>query len=616
MTEVTEFEQKQYSLKDVSIFKGISRFLKPYLKFFVFILILDIFVNASFNLEPLITKSMVDFLTNIEEGASTTSSMKTIAIYVIADFSLWIIGGIGGYYVSLSLKKIGQKVIRDMRNEMFDHILSLSQKQLRQLKVGSYVTRVTNDTQNLSSLFTDILPQLLRAFLSLVIIIFTTFVVTATEGVFYFGFLFLAYIPVVFTISYLFTAKAKKFYRLEKKSISEMNSFLSETFQGIRVIKTYEREEKKEAEFAEKNKDIYSSFLHSQRLFAIFYPFMYLLQISCVVLVIAIAIPNIRQPGSTNGILIGTFQMLYSYSTQFFQPIQTITNLINQIQSILTSAERIQIVLNQEIEIEDKEGALDVPTFKGKIEFRHVYFSYDNTHDVLHDVSFVIEPGQSAAFVGATGAGKSTIMSLLSRTYEITSGSILIDDIDIRDYSLSCLRRNIGVMQQDVFLFSGTIEDNISLGDETVPESEILEACKEVGANGFIERLPEKYKTPVKEKGANFSAGERQLISFARTLVYSPSMVLLDEATANIDTETENIIQSSMEKIKKIGTMVIVAHRLSTIKNCDIIFVVDTGVIKESGNHQELLKNKGIYYNLYRLQNMERNLGKEVNEND
>ena len=336
---------------------------------------------------------------------------------------------------------------------------------------------------------------------------------------------------------------------------------------------------------------------------------MYLLQISCVILVIAIAIPNIRLKGMTTGIKIGTFQMLYSYSTQFFQPIQQITNLLNQIESIITSAERIEIVLQQEIEIEDKEGAIDVPEFKGKIEFRHVSFAYEKGHDVLHDVSFVINPGQSAAFVGATGAGKSTIISLISRTYEITSGAILIDDINIEEYSLTCLRRNIGVMLQDVFLFSGTITDNITLGDEKVKEDDVIKACKEVGADTFISRLPEGYMTPVKEKGANFSAGERQLISFARTLVYSPSMVLLDEATANIDTETENIIQTSLEKMKKIGTMLIVAHRLSTIKDCDIIFVVDKGVIKESGNHQQLLQNHGLYYNLYRLQNMERNLG-------
>ena len=388
-----------------------------------------------------------------------------------------------------------------------------------------------------------------------------------------------------------------------------MNSFLSENFQGIKVIKTYDREEKKVQEFKKKNEDIYSSFLHSQRLFAFFYPFMYLLQISCVILVIAIAIPNIRLKGMTTGIKIGTFQMLYSYSTQFFQPIQQITNLLNQIESIITSAERIEIVLQQEIEIEDKEGAIDVPEFKGKIEFRHVSFAYEKGHDVLHDVSFVINPGQSAAFVGATGAGKSTIISLISRTYEITSGAILIDDINIEEYSLTCLRRNIGVMLQDVFLFSGTITDNITLGDEKVKEDDVIKACKEVGADTFISRLPEGYMTPVKEKGANFSAGERQLISFARTLVYSPSMVLLDEATANIDTETENIIQTSLEKMKKIGTMLIVAHRLSTIKDCDIIFVVDKGVIKESGNHQQLLQNHGLYYNLYRLQNMERNLG-------
>ena len=609
MSEDKTIEQKQYSLKDIAIFKRIYRFFKPYLRVFILILLLDLFVIACFNLEPLIAKGMIDFLSSVERGNDVKESMKIITFYICLDMGAWFFAGLGGYFVSLKLKKLGQRVIKDMRDEMFDHILSLSQKQLRQLKIGSYVTRVTNDTQNLSTLFSDILPQFLRAFLSLCIIIVTTFIVTSKEGVSYFGLLYLAYLPIVFFLSYLFRKKAKKYYRKEKKSISEMNSFLSENFQGIKVIKTYDREEKKVQEFKKKNEDIYSSFLHSQRLFAFFYPFMYLLQISCVILVIAIAIPNIRLKAMTTGIKIGTFQMLYSYSTQFFQPIQQITNLLNQIESIITSAERIEIVLQQEIEIEDKEGAIDVPEFKGKIEFRHVSFAYEKGHDVLHDVSFVINPGQSAAFVGATGAGKSTIISLISRTYEITSGAILIDDINIEEYSLTCLRRNIGVMLQDVFLFSGTITDNITLGDEKVKEDDVIKDCKEVGADTFISRLPEGYMTPVKEKGANFSAGERQLISFARTLVYSPSMVLLDEATANIDTETENIIQTSLEKMKKIGTMLIVAHRLSTIKDCDIIFVVDKGVIKESGNHQQLLQNHGLYYNLYRLQNMERNLG-------
>ncbi len=596
-------EIKQYSLKDTKILKGLLGYIKPYRNWFLGIISLDVFVNAAFSLDPLIVKYMMDLLDSLD--TLTKDPLLTVSSIIMLDVALWIIGSFGGYYVNLSLKKIGQKVVKNMRDDLFSHVLSLSLSDLRKLKIGSYVTRITNDTQNISSLFSDILPQFLRALLSLFIIIVTTFVVTHL-----YGFIFIAYIPIVFAISYFFRKKSRTYYRGEKKAISEMNSFLSEAFQGVKVTKTYNRENKKQEEFRRKNENIRTTFVKSQNLFAFYYPFMYLLQISCVIIVFSFCIPNISTDNGVTGITLGTFQMLYSYSSQFFQPIQTITQLMNMLQQTISSAERILVVLNEKEEAKEKEGLIEVDSFKGKIEFRHVYFAYENDDYVLKDVSFVINPGETAAFVGATGAGKSTIISLISRTYDVSKGEILIDDIPIEQYSLKCLRKNIGMMLQDVFIFSGNIKDNISLGNKDVKDDEIYSACKYVGADTFIEKLPEGYETKVSERGANFSAGERQLISFARTLVYSPSLMLLDEATANIDTETENIIQTSLEKMMKIGTMLIVAHRLSTIKNCDMIFVVDKGVIKERGNHQQLLQNHGLYYNLYRLQNMERNLGK------
>lgn len=595
-------EMKQYSLKDTKILKGLLSYIKPYKKWFIFIILFDIIVNTAFSLDPLILRYMLDLLTNLD--VLKTNPLLTVTGIILIDVCLWIFGAFGGYYVNLSLKKIGQKVVKDMRDDLFSHVLSLSLSDLRKLKIGSYVTRITNDTQNISSLFSDILPQFLRALLSLFIIIFTTFIVTHL-----YGFIFLAYIPVVFVISYFFRKKSRTYYRGEKKAISGMNSFLSEAFQGVKVTKTYNREEKKQMEFKRKNEEIRSTFVKSQNLFAFYYPFMYLLQISCVVIVFSFCIPNISLDGVT-GITLGTFQMLYSYSTQFFQPIQTITQLMNMLQQTISSAERILVVQDEKEEAKEEEGLVNVDSFKGKIEFKHVYFAYEKDDYVLKDVSFVIEPGQTAAFVGATGAGKSTIISLISRTYDISKGEILIDDIPLEKYSLECLRRNIGMMLQDVFIFSGNIKENISLGNTDVKDEEIYSACRYVGADSFIEKLPNSYETKVSERGENFSAGQRQLISFARTIVYHPTMVLLDEATANIDTETENIIQSSLEKMRSIGTMIIVAHRLSTIKNADKIFVVSKGQIIEQGNHQELLKLKGNYYNLYRLQNMEQNLGK------
>ena len=312
---------------------------------------------------------------------------------------------------------------------------------------------------------------------------------------------------------------------------------------------------------------------------------------------------------------IGDFNLLYSYSTQFFSPIQTITQLLNQFQSILSSAERTEAIAEIEPEIIDDDDSINVDKFHGKIEFKHVYFAYENDDYVLKDVSFIIYPGQTAAFVGATGAGKSTIISLISRVYDANKGEILIDDIDIKKYSLECLRRNIGIMLQDVFLFSGTISSNISLDAKGITDNDVINACKYVGADNFIERLPKKYSEKVTERGENFSAGQRQLISFARTLIYHPSMILLDEATANIDTETESLIQSNLVKMREIGTMIIVAHRLSTIKHADIIFVVNKGEIIERGNHQDLLKLKGTYYNLYRLQNMAKKVGQLLETN-
>lgn len=610
MTEFEEeLETKQYSIKDTRLLKSFMKYIKPYLKLFISILLLDVVVDALFTVEPVVINYLLSALQKFTEGlVSKEETMKQVYILMGIDASMMIVASLGAYFVNIGLKKIGQYVIRDFRNDLFAHVLSFSQKQLRSLPIGSYVTRITNDTQTLSSFFSDVLPQMLRAILTLIIIVCTTFVM---EG--FYGFIFLGFLPVVFVISYFFRKKAKKYYRSEKKSISQMNSFLSESFQGVSVIKTYNREDKKDQEFAVKNNNIFNAFLKSQDLFAIFYPMMYLLQMICILIILGIGIPKV----AAGIILIGDLNMLYSYSTQFFSPIQTITQLLNNLQSIISSGERTQAIMDMKPEITSDEESIDVKSFKGKIEFKHVYFAYEKNDYVLKDVSFVIEPGKTAAFVGATGAGKSTIISLISRTYEANKGEILIDDIDVRDYSLKCLRRNVGVMLQDVFLFSGNIKDNISLEDENLDDKTIIEGAKDVGADIFINRLPKKYEEKVSERGKNFSAGQRQLISFARTLVYKPSLVLLDEATANIDTETENIIQKSLEKMRTIGTMVIVAHRLSTIKNADVIFVVSHGKIIEQGDHQELLKKRGTYYNLYMLQNTERSVGlsttKEIN---
>ena len=591
-----ELDTKQFTLKDLGILKQFGKYFAPYKKEFLIILFVSIITTFLFNIEPLIMRLLLNALNN----PSQDNLPLVIILLVLGDAFAMFFSAITNYFLNLKLKKLGQSIVFDIRNKLFTHILSFSQGQLKSLPVGSYVTRITNDTQNLSTFFSDLLPQFLRAIITLL-----TIIIVSLSFVGVYGLIYLAYFPIVFLLSYFFRKKAKVYYRGEKKAISKMNSFLSEAFSGVKVTKTYGKENRKALEFDAANEKIKNTYLKSQNLFAIFYPLMYLLQMSCVLIIIGFGVPSLYY-GSMQ---IGDFNMLYSYSTQFFSPIQTITQLLNQLQSILTSAERTEAISSISPEITDTDEAIIVPRFNGKIEFRHVYFAYENKDYVLKDISFIINPGETAAFVGATGAGKSTIISLISRIYEPDMGEILIDDVDIKKYALSCLRKNIGIMLQEVFLFSGTIASNISLDSPDVSLEQIKEGAEYVGADEFIEQLPAKYQERVTERGENFSAGQRQLISFARTLVYQPSMILLDEATANIDTETENLIQTSLKKMRKIGTMVIVAHRLSTIKHADIIFVVNKGEIIERGSHQELLRHKGNYYNLYRLQNMAKKVG-------
>ena len=601
LEEEEQSSTKAYSYKDLGLLKAYVPFVKPYLWKLILLIVFDMLVNFCFTAEALVLSKNLDVIQDYLNGTiAFEAARSSFLLYTSLDLGMLFFASFAAYIVNFFLRKIGQEIVYDIRNVLFDRVLSLTQKQLKTMKIGSFVTRITNDSNNLSTFFSDILPVFVRNLNTIIIILVSTFLETGV-----FGFIFLAYLPFVFLLSSLFRKRARRYYLGEKDAISKMNSFLSESFSGIEVTKTYHKENKKQNEFEEKNKEIYSHFLKSQDLFAVFYPGMYLLQMTSLLLICGFAIPQVYYGNLT----YGTFYLLINFNGQYFQPIQQMASLINSLQSILSSAERCEKILSMEPESDLDEGSLEVPSFKGKVEFSHVYFRYpDGKEDVLKDVSFVIEPGKTAAFVGATGAGKSTIISLITRTYEITGGEILIDDHDIHEYKLSCLRRNIGLMMQDVFLFSGTIEDNITLGDKSISQKEVKEKEDFVGLTPLIASLPDKENTVVKERGDNFSAGERQLISFARTLCYHPSLMLLDEATANIDTETENIIEKSLEKMRSIGTLIIVAHRLSTIKNADIIFVVNKGEIEERGTHQELLKNRSTYYNLYQLQNMERKI--------
>lgn len=608
-----QYSNQTYSLKDIRVLKSFFIFLKPYMRNFIFLIVLSIITSFCFTLESYFSSYLIDAINmQYQNKATLDETLKIFYTFLILDITVLSTGSVLLYIVDYTLRKIGQYIIYDFRGEMFKHVLKLSSKQMQTLKIGSYVTRITNDTKNISFFFSDIFPQFIKAGFSLIFVIIITFVRTK-----YFGFLFLGFLPIVFTIALVFRKKSMKYYLGEKNSVSRMNSFLSESFSGIKITKSFNKEKHKLDEFDVKNNNIYSYYIKSQQLFAFYYPSMFLLQMICIFLVVLFGIPSVFKYNETGiGLSSGAFYYLSISGWTFFQPIQQLAGLLNSIQAVLSSAKRSQYVLDMDIEIIDESDAIDVDSFKGKVEFRHVYFKYEDGQDyVLKDVSFVIYPGKTIGFVGATGAGKSTIISLITRTYEIEKGEILIDDINIKKYSLDCLKKNIGLMMQDVFLFSGTIKENISLFDKTISDEEIIKNSKLVGLDQIVNKLPNKYEEEVSQRGENFSAGERQLISFARTISYNPSLMLLDEATSNIDTETENIIQQSFENMKQIGTLIIIAHRLSTIKNADHIFCVQKGRIIEEGNHKELLAQKGYYYNLYTLQSLQKKLQGGKNEN-
>ena len=399
---------------------------------------------------------------------------------------------------------------------------------------------------------------------------------------------------IVFIVSYIFSKTVREIFRKERACISDINTFLSENLAGMKLTQVFNQEETKDEQFIEKNENLRKQRFNVIKAFGVYRPLISFIYNCSIALCF--------MQGVRYHLSAGEVVAFYLYLSKFFNPIQNLADQLNALQKALTASERIFNLLDVKPDVLDKEDALEIEHFKGKIEFRNVWFAYKDENWILKDVSFVIQPKETCAFVGATGAGKTTILSLLVRNYEVQKGEILIDDININDIKISSLRRAIGQMLQDVFLFSGTIRDNITLHDDSFSEEEIYEACRYVNADSFIERLPKKIDEEIIEKGENLSQGQRQLLSFARTVIHKPQILILDEATANIDTETEVLIQQSLEKMKSIGTMLVVAHRLSTIQHADQIIVLQNGSIVERGNHQQLLKNRGYYYKLYQLQ--------------
>ena len=512
-----------------------------------------------------------------------------VLILVIAYFLISAINQVILYVEAMLLQKAGQRIVYEMRMEVFTHIENMSQNQFNDMPVGSLVTRVASYTASMSDLFTNVLVNVLKNVITVVGVYAIMFFISWRLSL-----LMLIFVTIVFISSLYFRKVTSKLFREERALISDLNTFLNENLSGMKLTQIFNQEERKLAEFNAKNEQLRKARTNVTIAFAIYRPFITLLYI--------LAVATTFGFGLATGLNGGEIAAFYLYLSKFFNPIQNLADQLNNIQRAFTASERLINLLDIKPEVVDSDDSIEIDTFKGKIEFKNVWFAYNAENWILKDVSFTIEPMQTCAFVGATGAGKTTILSLIIRNYEIQKGQILIDGIDIKKIKIESLRKAIGQMLQDVFLFSGSIRTNITLHDDSFTDEEIMNTCKYVNADSFINKQPNGLDQEVIERGENFSQGQRQLLSFARTVLHKPQILLLDEATANIDTETEVLIQESLEKIKNIGTMLVVAHRLSTIQHSDQIIVLQHGEVIEKGTHQELLKNKGYYYKLYQVQ--------------
>lgn len=561
-------------------------YMKPYAHWVIFALLLVLGLTAFDLYRPMLVGDAIDtFGANGDYDVIIATAIKYAVVLALSfAFNIaqtWI------------LQKTGQNIILQMRKDLYRHIQSLGSRYFDITPVGKLVTRVTNDVEALNEMYSGILVQLFRNIVKIVGLAGVMLVLDVRLAAISF-----VLMPLVIGLTVLCQKIARNIYRLYRTRLTDINTFLSEHLSGMKIIQIFGRQERKFEEFHDKNTKLYKAFYREMLMYAVFRPLIYILSILSLMIVLWFGSRNVFD----EIISVGTLYIFSNYIRSFFDPIQELAEQFSTLQSSIASAEKIFTVMDEDEFIPEIENPKQPDKITGKIEFDHVWFAYDGENYVLKDVSFVINTGEKVAFVGATGAGKSSILNLIGRYYDIQKGHIYIDGIDIRQLSKKQLRSAIGQMQQDVFIFEGDVAYNIRLNDDDITDAQVKAAAEYVNASHFIEKLPQGYHEPVTERGATFSAGERQLLSFARTLAHNPSILVMDEATANIDTETEILIQEALEKLMDGRTTIMVAHRLSTIQHADCIMVMHKGRICERGTHRELLEQDGIYRKLYELQ--------------
>ena len=592
-------EQNARSKKpDRKTLKRLYSYGTPYYKQFIIIFILIIVTVGMTLAQPRLTQLIIDNNISVlldpaksrsEQALAMSEATRTALIYL----ATVVVAFLAGYSQDYMLHKTGQKILRRIRQDLYDHILKLPMTFFDHYPQGSLVTRVTNDTETLNEMFTSVLTTIFRSLITLAGIVGIMYSMNARLASYV-----MALTPAIIIVSAVFRRIIRKIYYAQRRVLSRINTKLSENISGMRTIQVFNRQKQVSEEFDEVNREYLDLSSKEVQYYATYRPFIEIVR--------SLGIAALIWFGGRNhldGVI--TFGILYAfidYIQRFFQPILELAETFNIVQSAMTSTHRIFHLMDQEAEDIGGEVAVPASGFAGKIEFRNVWFAYNEDEWILKDVSFSIEPGEFVAFVGATGAGKSTIMHLLCRFYDIDKGQILLDGIDIRDYDLKQLREAIGVVQQDVFLYSGSVMDNISLNRPEVSAADVRQAAKNVNADIFIDKLPKRYDEEIMERGSTLSSGQRQLLSFARTLAARPSLLILDEATANIDTETELLIQDAISKMSANRSMIAVAHRISTIANADKIIVMHKGRIAEQGSRDELLARNGLFKVLYKLQ--------------